>query len=112
NFLPPHLLRRKKRGFAANVVDDWFRQAMKGSFEETLRDTSSEIYNLVKPAAVQQLLVSHQTGERDHHKLLFSLLVCEPLLRLSTAADAGTFAQGAGSPGNGRPVHLFDCGCG
>ena len=89
NYLPPHLLRRKKRGFAANVVDDWFRQAMKGSFEETLRDTSSEIYNLVKPAAVQQLLVSHQTGERDHHKLLFSFLVCEALLRLSCSEVPG-----------------------
>ena len=81
NFLPPHLLRRKKRGFAANVVDDWFRHAMKGSFEETFRDTSSEIYHFVRPEAVQQLLVSHQTGERDHHKLLFSFLVCEALLR-------------------------------
>jgi len=83
DFLPPHLLRRKKRGFADNVVDDWFRQAIKGSFAETFRDPSSEIYRLLKPEAVQKLLVSHQTGERDHHKLLFSFLVCEALLRQS-----------------------------
>ena len=82
-FLPAHMLNRKKRGFAANVVDSWFRTAIKGSFQETLKDPSSEIYRLLKPRAVQQLLDSHQKGERDHHKLLFSVLVCEEILRQS-----------------------------
>jgi asparagine synthase (glutamine-hydrolysing) len=99
NFLLPHLLRRKKRGFASNVVDDWFRQAMKGSFEDALRDPSSHIYRLVKPKAVQQLLVSHQTGKRDHHKLLFSFLVCEALLRLSAGRTVNeTQPVSAGRP--------------
>jgi len=89
NFLPSHLLRRKKRGFAANVVDDWFRRAMTGNFEEAFRDTSSEIYHFVRPEAVQQLLASHRTGERDNHKLLFSFLVCEALLRQSRSDVVG-----------------------
>jgi asparagine synthase (glutamine-hydrolysing) len=86
NYLPKHFLRRKKRGFADTVLDDWFRQAFKGGFEQTLNDPSSEIYNLLNPKTVRQLLVSHQTGERDNHKILFSLLVCETLLRRSTLA--------------------------
>jgi asparagine synthase (glutamine-hydrolysing) len=87
NYLPKHFLRRKKRGFADTVLDGWFRQALKGGFEETLNDSSSEIYNLLNPKGVRQLLVSHQTGERDNHKLLFSLLVCETLLRISRSGS-------------------------
>ena len=85
-FLPSHMLNRKKRGFAANVVDSWFRKAIKGSFQETLKDSSSEIYRFLKPKAVYQLLDSHQKGERDHHKLLFSVLVCEEILRQARGA--------------------------
>jgi asparagine synthase (glutamine-hydrolysing) len=87
HYLPKQFLRRKKRGFADSVVDGWFRQALKGGFEDTLNDSSSEIYNLLNPKSVRQLLVSHQTGERDNHKLLFSLLVCETLLRISRSAS-------------------------
>ena len=29
-FLPPQILQRKKRGFAVNVVDDWFNASRKG----------------------------------------------------------------------------------
>jgi asparagine synthase (glutamine-hydrolysing) len=32
-FLPAPLLRRKKRGFAVNVVDDWFRDSINGSLD-------------------------------------------------------------------------------
>jgi asparagine synthase (glutamine-hydrolysing) len=83
NFLPAPLMRRKKRGFAVNVVDDWFRASIRGRFEETFMDTSSEIYQFLKPKAVEQLVAAHRSGQRDHHKLLFSLVVCENLLRLT-----------------------------
>jgi asparagine synthase (glutamine-hydrolysing) len=83
NYLPAPLLRRKKRGFAVNVVDDWFRASIRSKFEDTFLDSSSEIYKFLRPAAVEQLLVNHRSGQRDHHKLLFSLVVCENLLRLS-----------------------------
>ena len=29
-FLPPRILKRKKRGFAVNVVDDWFQSSSAG----------------------------------------------------------------------------------
>jgi asparagine synthase (glutamine-hydrolysing) len=87
-FLPASLMRRKKRGFAVNVVNNWFRNTITGRFEEMLRDTSSEMYQLLKPAAVEQLLVSHQSGQRDNHKLLFSFIVCETLLRSSVGQFA------------------------
>jgi asparagine synthase (glutamine-hydrolysing) len=77
------VLRRKKRGFAVNVVDEWFRRTMKSGFDDIFQDRSSEIYRLLKPNAVRDLVAAHQSGQRDHHKLLFSLVVCETLMRLS-----------------------------
>jgi asparagine synthase (glutamine-hydrolysing) len=70
-------------------VDDWLRDSAKGCFGDTLRDPSAEIYRLLKPAAVQELLTAHQAGQRDHHKLLFSCIVCETLLRSSSGHAVG-----------------------
>src|ERR1044072_7365252 len=44
-FLPPSILNRPKRGFASNVVDDWFRSANNSRMVETFLDTSSRIYD-------------------------------------------------------------------
>ena len=37
--LPAAILKRKKRGFAVNVVDDWFRGATGRKMEEVLLDS-------------------------------------------------------------------------
>jgi asparagine synthase (glutamine-hydrolysing) len=97
NFLPARILGRKKRGFAVNVVDDWFRHSIKGGIEDMLKDGSSEIYRLLKPKAVEQLQTLHRSGQQDYHKLLFSLIVCETLLRLSPARSGVTSDR---TPGN------------
>jgi asparagine synthase (glutamine-hydrolysing) len=93
SYLPNKILGRKKRGFAVNVVDDWFRDSVKNGFDDLLKDTSSNIYQLLKPKVVDQLLISHRSGQTDQHKLLFSLIICETLLRKSmseTKSDAGS----------------------
>ena len=36
SYLSPHILKRKKRGFAANVVDQWFQSSLNGSLSEVL----------------------------------------------------------------------------
>src|SRR5206468_12728583 len=48
-FLPSRILKRKKRGFAANVVDDWFQSAVSGKLDELLLDRSSAMFALLKP---------------------------------------------------------------
>src|SRR4030095_14522736 len=63
-FLPDELLRRKKRGFAVNVVDDWFRNSEAGS-GAAFQDRSSKIYEVIRPEAVQQLLTEHRSAKRD-----------------------------------------------
>lgn len=84
--LPPEVLARKKRGFAVNVVDDWFRSSLTGKVGSYLRDEASLMYRHLDPAAVRALLDEHRTRRRDNHKLLFSLVVLEEWLRAEHAA--------------------------
>jgi asparagine synthase (glutamine-hydrolysing) len=80
-FLPAEFLRRKKRGFAVNVVDDWFRQSMQGRITDYLADDQSLIYRHLRHETVTRLSQRHARGEADHHKILFSLVVLEQWLR-------------------------------
>jgi asparagine synthase (glutamine-hydrolysing) len=81
SYLPPRILRRKKRGFAVNVVDEWFRSSLKGKLPELLLDEGSLMFELLKPEPVRKLLKAHQSGRHDNHKLLFSLVMLEYWLR-------------------------------
>src|SRR5450756_1882458 len=46
-FLPRQILKRKKRGFAVNVVDSWFQSSAKGKFTDVLLDPNSIMYSLL-----------------------------------------------------------------
>ena len=80
-FLHPRILRRKKRGFAVNVVDDWFHSSLRGVLPEMLLDENSLMFDLLKPEATRRLLEDHRSGQQDNHKLLFSLVMFEQWLR-------------------------------
>jgi asparagine synthase (glutamine-hydrolysing) len=80
-YLPPAVLKRKKRGFAVNVVDHWFRSSVGGALPEMLLDDRSLMFNLLEPAPVRQLVEGHRSGKEDSHKLLFSLVMFEQWLR-------------------------------
>ncbi len=81
SYLPPRILKRKKRGFAVNVVDEWFHSSLKGELPELLLDRSSLMFELLKPEPVRKLLSDHRSGRQDNHKLLFSLVMLEQWLR-------------------------------
>jgi asparagine synthase (glutamine-hydrolysing) len=80
-FLPPRILKRKKRGFAGNVVDDWFHSNINGKMTELLQDEGSLMFSVLKPKPVAKLLTEHQSRRQDNHKLLFSLVMFEEWLR-------------------------------
>jgi len=80
-FLPESIVKRPKRGFAGNVVDDWFRGVIDSKMVDTLLDDSSRIYQYLRPQAVRQLYEQHVAERHDHHKVLFSLVVFEEWLR-------------------------------
>jgi asparagine synthase (glutamine-hydrolysing) len=102
-YLPSQILKRKKRGFAVNVVDGWFHSSLNGKLHEVLLDESSLMFKLLKPDPVRKLLEGHQSRRQDNHKLLFSLVMIEQWLRgtrshqrrLTSAARQGM-----------HPVHL------
>ena len=81
NYLPREILRRKKRGFAVNVVDDWFRSSLAGRMNGILLDDNSLMYRYLEPPMVRRLMDEHVSGRNDNHKILFSLIVLEEWLR-------------------------------
>jgi asparagine synthase (glutamine-hydrolysing) len=91
SYLSPCILKRKKRGFAVNVVDEWFRSTLSGKLPELLLDKNSLMFELLKPEPVRKLLEAHRSGRQDNHKLLFSLVMFEQWLR-------GTRSNGIGIP--------------
>ncbi|MCP4989251.1 MAG: asparagine synthase (glutamine-hydrolyzing) [Colwellia sp.] len=81
DFLPKAIINRKKRGFAVNVVDDWFRGSLSGKMDAYFLDHQSLMYQFLRPEAVQRLLQEHRIGKSDNHKILFSLVVFEEWMR-------------------------------
>jgi asparagine synthase (glutamine-hydrolysing) len=80
-YLPASIVKRPKRGFAVNVVDDWFRSAIDSRMVDTFLDGGSRIYQYLQPNAVRRLFDQHASGRHDNHKVLFSLVVLEQWLR-------------------------------
>jgi asparagine synthase (glutamine-hydrolysing) len=87
-FLPPAILKRKKRGFGVNVVDDWFRGTARKKMEAILLDGESQIYRYLRPSTVKQIYEEHRSGRNDNHKILFSLVVFEEWLRAHSESVA------------------------
>jgi asparagine synthase (glutamine-hydrolysing) len=86
-YLSSRILKGKKRGFAANVVDQWFRSSLNGALRTVLLDENSLMFGLLNPRPVRRLLEGHQSGRQDNHKLLFSLVMLEQWLRRSWACQ-------------------------
>ena len=79
-YLPNSVLKRRKRGFAVNVVDDWFRDAIDNKMADTLLDSGSKIFNIFGLHRSGHSL-SGMSGRQDNHKILFSLALFEQWLR-------------------------------
>lgn len=84
SYLPSSILKRAKRGFAVNVVDNWFRKAVDSRMTETLLDSKSMIYEYLDAPAVLTLIEQHACGRQDNHKVLFSLVLFEEWLRTNS----------------------------
>ncbi len=81
DFLPDAIIKRKKRGFAVNVVDNWFHDSLGNKMDSLLLDNSSLMFDFLRPELVHRLLKEHVSGKHNNHKILFSLVVFEEWLR-------------------------------
>ncbi len=82
DYLEPLILKRRKRGFAVKVVDQWFRESLSERMQAALVEASSPLFEHLSREAVGELLRQHRLGQRDNHKILFSLVVFEQWLRV------------------------------
>jgi asparagine synthase (glutamine-hydrolysing) len=96
SYLPTRILRRKKRGFAVNVVDGWFNSSLAGHLPQLLLDESSLMFEILKPEKVRGLFDAHRSGREDNHKLLFSLVMFEQWLRGICCNHRGTLLGNRG----------------
>ena len=81
-YLPESIVKRPKRAFASNVVDDWFLDAIDNKMSDMLRDPNSKIYRYLRASSVGELLNLHVSRRQDNHKILFSLALFEEWLRI------------------------------
>ena len=76
NLLPPWTLRRRKNGFTV-PLGSWFRTSLKGEIQEILFSPGAFNRDLLPPEVISTIWREHQTGIRDHRKILWSLLNLE-----------------------------------
>ena len=79
SYLPETILSRKKRGFAVNVVDDWLRDSL-GTQGPFRHGEDSPLDKYLRRENLDRLQQQHSSGQRDNHKLLFSVKVFEQFL--------------------------------
>jgi asparagine synthase (glutamine-hydrolysing) len=82
-FLPNSIMQRPKRGFAVNVVDEWFKSSVNNHMTDALTDPESRIFQYLRPTAVKELFEQHASGRNDNHKILFSLILFEEWLSVN-----------------------------
>ena len=80
-YLPKEITERKKRGFAVNVVDDWFKSELGSKIDDFILDPTSQMYKYLDSNRAGELLSCHKIGKADNHKVLFSLVLFEQWLR-------------------------------
>lgn len=84
--LPPELLRRPKSGFAV-PLSPWLRGPLREMLRDHLTGSSFEGRQIARPAAVRELIEEHESGRRDNHTWLWSLLVLEMWFRQVETAE-------------------------
>lgn len=92
-FVPKTILKRKKRGFAVSVVDQWFRESFNERMNDILLNQDSLMFSYLQPKKVHQLFYDHRSGRSNNYKILFSLVVFEEWLRtISVGRQTGEHA--------------------
>jgi asparagine synthase (glutamine-hydrolysing) len=74
NLVPKEILRRGKMGFPVPLAD-MFRGVLRPRLEETLEDMRTTKNMYFNSKFVQRLLDQHMSGEADHHRVLWRVLI-------------------------------------
>src|SRR5262249_34236029 len=66
---PDRILDRRKQGFGVPLAQ-WFRGPLRRLLEESLHPDRLKRVGLLSPSGVGRLVSEHQSGRRDHRKIL------------------------------------------
>jgi asparagine synthase (glutamine-hydrolysing) len=58
---------------------------LSGKLRDTLLADDALVYRFLRPERVRRLVEDHHAGRRNHHKVIFSLVVLEEWLRRTGA---------------------------
>jgi asparagine synthase (glutamine-hydrolysing) len=83
-WLPPAIVRRRKKGFGVPLAE-WLRGKTGADIERLTGGKDARCYGLLRPGAVGALLEEHRSGRADRAYLLYALAVLEQWLRLHPA---------------------------
>jgi asparagine synthase (glutamine-hydrolysing) len=78
--VPKEILYRPKQGFAVPLAT-WFRGPLRQRLRDRLRGPVLKGSGLFNMATIASLLDQHQSGERDHSAVLWTLSMMESFLR-------------------------------
>jgi asparagine synthase (glutamine-hydrolysing) len=79
-YLPKASLQKRKRGFASDV-DGWLRCSVSSRMSDLLCDPEALIYRWLRQDYVSHIMDQHRSGACDNHKILYSLVILERVLR-------------------------------
>ena len=72
--LPPHILHRRKRGFAI-PIGTWLQHDLRSFMRETLSKEQLARSGVFEERVVERLMNEHEQGRADHRKKLWTILV-------------------------------------
>jgi len=75
-YLPESMFARRKQGFTP-PLRDWFRHEWKEVLSDSLSESTVARRGFFKPAAVQEMLASHASGDSAFTKPLWAMLMLE-----------------------------------
>jgi asparagine synthase (glutamine-hydrolysing) len=74
--LPQDILNRSKQGFGV-PVGEWFKRELKEMMHDYLLSQNFQNRNYFKKEAILKLLKEHQSGNKNHGKRIWALLILE-----------------------------------
>ena len=74
--MPDEILNRRKMGFGVPLAK-WFSGPMSGYIRETLLSPKAKQRGYFKMERIQNMILEHQKGVRDHSYKLWALLMFE-----------------------------------
>src|SRR6185295_14713172 len=75
-YLPTDIINRQKKGFAV-PLGPWFRKELKPLLMDILHSEKFQKRGYFDIAQTEKLLQEHMSGQKDHHLLLYGLLLVE-----------------------------------